>query len=216
METVSRDAFAGTTQAKSNQINAVDLLGGPLVCKITAITQGESPEQPISIHVDSHPQPWKPSKTSRRVLLACWPDSEPSEWVGRYIVLYNDPTVKWAGKAEGGIRTSHMSHIDGRKTIMVNETRGKKCPQIVDPYRPADAPEPAKELPYYPEEKFAENLPKWLDLIAAGKTSIDHLVAKIGKEYRLTTGQKSRLSTPVSEPEMEDAPPPLEDGDPFA
>lgn len=117
---ISREEFMGTTMAKSDQINAADLLGGPLVCQITDIQMTGAADQPISIFVDSHPQPWKPSKTSRRVLAACWSDAEPSEWVGRYVVLYNDPAVMWAGKAEGGIRTSHMSHIDGKKTIMTS------------------------------------------------------------------------------------------------
>ena len=215
-EPVTLDQFVNTIQARSDQINSSDLLAAPLVCQITGIELTGSAEQPISIYVDSHAQPWKPSKTSRRVLAACWGDTAPSEWVGRWCVLYNDEKVRFGGEQVGGIRCSHLSHITGEKKIAVTSTRGKKAVETVKPYKPQNAPEPAKELPYYPEEKFAENLQKWLDLIAAGKTSVDHLVAKIGKEYRLTTGQKSRLSTPAPEPEMEDVPPPLEDGDPFA
>jgi len=216
MTDITLDQFVNTIQARSDQINSSDLLGGPLVCRITDIQMTGSAEQPISIFVDAHPQPWKPSKTSRRVLAACWGDTPPSEWIGRYAVLYNDERVRFGGEAVGGIRCSHLSHISGEKKIAVTTTRGKKGIEIVKPYRPADAPPPSKELEYYPDAKFEENLPKWIDLIAKGKTSVDHLVAKIGKEYRLTTGQKSRISAPPVEPEIVDAPPPLEEGDPFA
>lgn len=217
MNTVTREEFLGTTQAKSDQINSVDLLGGPLVCQITDIVMTGSADQPVSIYVDSHPQPWKPSKTSRRVLAACWSDVEPSAWVGRYVVLFNDPTVMWAGKAEGGIRTSHLSHIDGTKTIMVNATRGKKKAEIVEPYYPAEQAPPA-ELDYYPEDAFEKNLPAWVALIDDGKKTAEQIIGNIEKKARLTVGQKSRIkASPVSEelPTVDDAPPPSDD-DPFA
>lgn len=218
MNTVTREDFLGTTQAKSDQINAADLLGGPLVCRITDIVMTGSADQPVSIYVDSHPQPWKPSKTSRRVLAACWSDVEPSAWVGRYVVLFNDPTVMWAGKAEGGIRTSHLSHIDSTKTIMVNATRGKKKAEIVEPYRMADQPAEPQELPYYPEDSFETNLSAWVKLIDEGKKTPEQIIANIEKKARLTVGQKSRIKAsppPADDAAADDTPPPTED-DPFA
>lgn len=214
---VSRDDFLGTTMAKSDQINAADLLGGPLVCQITDIQMTGAVDQPISIFVDSHPQPWKPSKTSRRVLAACWSDTDPSEWVGRYVVLYNDPTVMWAGKAEGGIRTSHMSHIDGKKTIMVNATRGKKAAQTVEPYHPQDT-QAKVEPAYWPDEAFEKQVAK----VRPGETDAESVIVALEKKALLSEGQKARLrraAAPVA-PEVEhvtDEPPPLEEGDdPFA
>jgi hypothetical protein len=215
--TVTRDAFLSTTMAKSDQINAADLLGGPLVCQITDIVMTGSADQPVSIYVDSHPQPWKPSKTSRRVLAACWSDVEPSEWVGRYIVLFNDPNVMWAGKAEGGIRCSHLSHIDGPKTIMVNATRGKKSAQHVEPYYPANAPQPVAELPYYADENFSQNLTKWVALIDSGEKTPEQIIASIEKRARLTTGQKARIkASELAAPVVEQAPAPACEDDPFA
>lgn len=215
--TLSSDDLRHAIQAKSDQINAVDLAGGPLVCQILDVVRG-SAEQPVSIKVDAHPQPWKPSKTSLRVLCACW-GADPSVWVGRWAVLYNDESVKWAGTAVGGIRTSHLSHIDGPKTIMVNETRGKKAAQKVEPYYP-DQQEAPKEIAYYPEEKFAENLPKWIALIDEGKKTVEQIVASVERGGKLTSGQKSRIKpTPV---QVEEMPPhladePVGDGDdPFA
>lgn len=212
---VSREEFLSTTQAKSDQINAVDLLGGPLVGRITEIRLTGSADQPVSIYIDSHPQPWKPSKTSRRVLAACWADAEPSEWVGRYVVLFNDPTVRWAGKAEGGIRTSHLSHISDTKTIMVNETRGKKKAEIVKPYKPQEEDAPV-ELDWYPEEKFAENLPAWIALIDEGKKTPEQIIAAIEKKAKLAVGQKARIKpTQLADSAPQREEPPIHEGDPF-
>jgi len=212
---VSRDDFLATTQAKSDQINSVDLLGGPLTCQITDIQMTGSADQPICIYVDAHPQPWKPSKTSRRVLAACWADSEPSEWVGRTIVLYNDPTVKWAGKAEGGIRCSHLSHIDGEKTIMVNETRGKKAAQKVLPYQASDTPKAAPT--YWPDDAFEKQVVRATDSIINDGKSADGIIAALEKKALLTAGQKARLQAIKAPDPIPDDEPPLEDSeDPFA
>lgn len=216
MNTVTREDFLSTTQAKSDQINAADLLGGPLVCQITDIVMTGSADQPVSIYVDSHPQPWKPSKTSRRVLAACWSDVEPSAWVGRYIVLYNDPSVMWAGKAEGGIRCSHLSHIDCQKTIMVNATRGKKAAQHVEPYYPTGAAQPVAELPYYADDKFSENLSKWVALIDSGEKTPEQIIASIEKRARLTVGQKQRIRASDPSPDIIADAPPITGDDPFA
>ncbi len=214
---ITREEFLGTTQARSDQINAADLLGGPLVCRITDIELTGSAEQPISIYVDAHPQPWKPSKTSRRVLAACWSDVEPSQWVGRYVILRNDETVKWAGEAVGGIRSSHLSHIDGVKTIMVNTTRGKKGAQRVEPYYPAESERPV-EVAYYPEDKFEANFPQWCELIKSGKKTNQQIVTNVERGGKLTQGQRDRILSVQKEEEPEPAPDALTDdgGDPFA
>lgn len=213
---ISREEFMGTTMAKSDQINAADLLGGPLVCQITDIQMTGAADQPISIFVDSHPQPWKPSKTSRRVLAACWSDVEPAEWVGRYVVLYNDPTVMWAGKAEGGIRTSHMSHIDGKKTIMTNATRGKKSAQTVEPYYPDSSQAPAAAPVFWPDEAFAKRLAAAQQKIDSGELTAEAFIATLEKKAPMTAGQKARVkSTPAPVDDDLGDPPQMEDGDPF-
>lgn len=216
---VSREDFLSTTQAKSDQINAADLLGGPLTCTITDIQMTGSADQPISIFVDAHPQPWKPSKTSRRVLAACWADSDPSDWVGRSMVLYNDPSVKWAGKAEGGIRCSHLSHIDGEKTIMVNETRGKKAAQKVLPFRQADAPAARQEPVYWPDEAFEKQIPRAVSAIQSGEKQAGDIIVALEKKAPLTAGQKARLQAIEvisADPEPEVDEDLQENPDPFA
>lgn len=214
---VTREEFLGTTQAKSDQLNSSDLLGGPLICQITDIQMTGSADQPVSIYVDAHPQPWKPSKTSRRVLAACWADADPSEWIGRYVVLYNDPTVKWAGKAEGGIRTSHLSHISEKKTIMVNETRGKKGAQIVEPYYPSSEPTKPAEPVFWPDESFEKQVARASKAIISGEKTADDIIAALEVKAPLTVGQKSRLrSIQAVDPEPDPVPDLEESQDPFA
>lgn len=212
---ISREEFLGTTMAKSDQINAADLLGGPLVCQITDIQMTSSADQPISIFVDAHPQPWKPSKTSRRVLAACWSDVDPSEWVGRHVVLYNDTTVMWAGKAEGGIRTSHLSHIDGKKTIMTNSTRGKKSAQTVEPYYPADVQAPPAQPVFWPDEAFAKQLTGAQAKIDSGEITAEQFIAKLEKKAPMTAGQKARVKPTPAQVAEDQAPLQMEDDDPF-
>lgn len=213
---VTREAFLSTTMAKSDQLNSSDLLGGPLVCQITDIQMTGSADQPISIFVDAHPQPWKPSKTSRRVLAACWADAEPSEWVGRFVVLYNDPSVMWAGKAEGGIRCSHLSHISERKTIMVNATRGKKAAQVVEPYY-AQAESAPQQPVFWPEEAFEKQFKNAEPLLISGEKDAEKVIVALEKKAPLTEGQKARLRRcKAAEPVIEEEPLQLEDdGDPF-
>jgi hypothetical protein len=67
-----------------------------------------------------------------RVLVQAWgPDAK--AYIGRSLTLYRDPTVKWAGMEIGGIRISHMSHIDGAKQMMLTATKGSRKPFKVLP-----------------------------------------------------------------------------------
>lgn len=218
--TLSHEELMTAIQAKSDQMNAVDLVGGPLTCQILDVKRG-SADQPVSIVVDAHQQPWKPSKTALRVLCACW-GGDPQVWIGRTVVLYNDEKVKWGGVEVGGIRISHMSDISGPKTIMVNETRGKKGAQKVEPYRAvsSNAQPQQIEKPFYSEESFEENFPKWQDLIGNGDKTAAQIINSIEKRARLTSGQASRINScglyqdepeVVEENEYQDA----GDGDPF-
>lgn len=224
MTNLSREAFASTTLAKSDQINAADLIGSPLVCQITDIRMTGATDQPIAIHVDAHPQPWKPSKTSRRVLLACWPDTDPSEWIGRWIVLYNDESVMWAGKAEGGIRMSHCSHIDREVTVSVNATRGKKAPQRVQPYYPKDDHQAPVEVVYWPDDAFAKKLEGARLKLESGEMTAEQVIAALEGKAPITAGQRARIEAikPLQaethlEPQHDDLePPPRDDEDFFA
>lgn len=53
------------------------------------------------------------------------------------------------------------------------------------------------ELPLYTEQAFAENLPKWRDLIATGRKSADDLIAMLQTKARFTDEQLKQIKAPA-------------------
>ncbi|NKU61704.1 hypothetical protein GS891_00190 [Rhodococcus hoagii] len=49
------------------------------------------------------------------------------------MTLYRDPAVRFGGQDVGGIRVSHLSHIDKRLTLALTVTRGRRAPYVVEP-----------------------------------------------------------------------------------
>lgn len=213
---ISREDFASTTQAKSDQMNAVDLVGGPVAYRITGIKMTGAPDQPVSISVDGHRQPWKPSKTFRRVLLLLWPETSPDEWVGRDVVLWCDPEIKWAGEKVGGIAISHASHISERKVFALAESKSKRKTIIVDPFQPVDAPAQSANPVFWPDEAFAKQLTGAQAKIDSGEITAEQFIAKLEKKAPMTAGQKARVK-PTPAPVAEDVgePPQYDDDNVF-
>ena len=50
-------------------------------------------------------------ETKRKVLVFAWGE-DGTQWIGRSMTLFNKPDVKFGGVMVGGIRISHLSHID--------------------------------------------------------------------------------------------------------
>jgi len=118
--------------AKSNILNADDLIGGPITIKITKVSIAAG-EQPIAINYEGdNNKPFMPCKTVRRVLVGAW-GADGNAYVGRSLILYRDPTVVYAGQEVGGIRVSHMSHIEKPITMALTATKKSKKPYIVKP-----------------------------------------------------------------------------------
>ena len=118
---------------KSDQLNSDDLIAGPLTVTITNVAIRGGQEQPVSVNFEGdRGKPWKPCKSMSRVLVTIWgPDA--SKYIGRSVTLYRDPKVKWGGMEVGGIRISHMSHMDGDKTLALTVTKGKREHAIIKP-----------------------------------------------------------------------------------
>ena len=123
---------------KSDQMNADDLISGPRTIKITGVRANEGiGEQPISISFEGDDgKPYKPCKSMRRVMVFAWgPDAK--VYPGRRMTLFCEPSVQFGGMKVGGIRISHMSDIDGPKTMALTATRAKRTPFTVQPLPPA-------------------------------------------------------------------------------
>jgi hypothetical protein len=117
---------------RSDQWNADDFIAGPQTFTITEVRISPGSEQPVSIVLEGTDKFYRPCKSMSRVLVQAWgPDAK--AYIGRSLTLYRDPTVKWAGMEIGGIRISHMSHIDGAKNMMLTATKGSRKPFKVLP-----------------------------------------------------------------------------------
>lgn len=130
-------------EAKSDQLNADDLIGAPRTITVTRVTGCEG-DQPIAIfYQGDNGKPFKPCKTMRRVLLAVW-GRNAADYAGRSMTIYRDDSVTFGGLNVGGIRISHMSHIDKETLVVVMKTKGKKAGIKVLPLQataPAEIPE---------------------------------------------------------------------------
>lgn len=144
---------------KSDQLNADDLIAGPMTIKITAVTIRGGQEQPIAISFEGdNGKPYKACKSMCRVMVTAWgPDS--SKYTGRSLTLYREPTVKWGGMEVGGIRISHMSDIKAPLTLALTMTRANKKPYTV---KPIDEP-PAKKV-VTPEQKREKALTTFAEI----------------------------------------------------
>lgn len=175
---------------KSDQLNAEDLLSGPVTVTVIDVQKG-SADQPIAILIDGGRQAFRPCKTMRKMLVYCWGD-QAANWIGKRMTLYADPSVKWAGIEVGGIRISHIDGIDKATTLMLSETRGKRKPYSVMPF--ADG----HELPVF---KHETGTALWFaDWVETAKTSNDlDKIAKAVVKSQLTTDEVESLKTKVTE-----------------
>src|ERR1035441_7564104 len=132
--------MSATIAPKSDQLNADDLIVGPRTVTITGVTPGDNPDQPANIISAEFGdgRPFKPCKSMRRVMVTVWgPDA--SAYVGRRMTLYREPGVRFGTQEVGGIRISHISHLDKRVTLALTVTRGKRASFSVEPLPSAPA-----------------------------------------------------------------------------
>ncbi|HEV7455356.1 MAG TPA: hypothetical protein VGN96_01160 [Roseococcus sp.] len=129
---------------KSNQLNADDLLPGPRTIRITRVSGTGNGEQPVAVSFEGDDgKPFLPCKSMRRVMIAAW-GADASQYAGRSMTLYRDPKVKWGGMEVGGIRISHMSHIEREMVMALTVTKKERAPYRVKPLV-IEAPKPATD-----------------------------------------------------------------------
>ena len=110
--------------AKSDQINASDLTGSPIVATIKDVRKGDA-AKPVIIDLEGMDgRPWKPSKGMLRVIAHAW-GTESDKWIGRLVKLANNPEVIYAGEKVGGVEVTAMSHISAAFTIPVRISQKK-------------------------------------------------------------------------------------------
>lgn len=182
-------------EAKSDQLNADDLIGGPRTVTITSVV-GTGGDQPVSIHYQGdNGKPFKPCKTIRRVMIAVW-GRFANEYVGKSMTLYRDPKVTFGGLETGGIRISHMSGIEKETTVVVMKTKGKKAGMKILPLR--DAPRQQQDQ----QSNGPDQVTQWVrDLIARinaapDRAAVDAILAEpvVAKRRPWLKTEKAELS----------------------
>lgn len=165
--------LANAIIAKSDQLNADDLIAGPRTFTVAEVRQGDA-DQPVSIFLREWPgnRPFKPSKTVMRILVHAWGE-ESDDWPPNpRMTLFRDEKVKWAGQPVGGIRVSALSHIPGQLKIALQESKGKKTLHVVDPLPEAPKPHPH-------EAKILDLRAEWVNATDERKKAIEAEVAAL-------------------------------------
>jgi hypothetical protein len=194
--------LAHTVTPKSDQLNADDLLAGPVTITITAV-KDVGGDQPIVINYEGdNGRPYKPGKSMRRVMIAMW-GSNGNDWIGQSIEIYNDPAVRFGGQEVGGIRINRATGIAKPMNIILTVTRAKRAPYTVKPLVIEQSP---PEITEYPEDKFQADLPKIKAAIESGKSSRDSIIAHLEKTAPITTAQREALEaiSPVETTTLEE------------
>ncbi len=108
--------------AKSDQINADDLIAGPRVVTIKGVKIKPGTEQPVEMALEGTDKLFRPCKTVSRVIVGLW-GADASQYIGKSLRLFRDPNVTWAGVKVGGIRIDQASDIDAEKVLVVKESQ---------------------------------------------------------------------------------------------
>lgn len=166
-------------EAKSDQLNADDLIGTTRTITVRRVT-GNDGDQPVSIYYEGdNNKPFKPCKTMRRVLLGVW-GRNGSDYVGRSMTLYRDDKVTFGGLDVGGIRISHMSHIDKETVVVVMKTKGKKAGIKILPLKAEPKADPARKWAdeYMDTVAIAPDAEKLESFVAAQEKRLNKLKAE--------------------------------------
>ncbi len=183
--------------ANSDQLNADDLIGGPITVQITRVKVAASKvakgEQPVGLGLSGGHMEFRPCKTMLRVLVHAWgPDA--SQWQGRWLRLYRDASVRFGGDAIGGVRIGAMSDIAEPLALQLTATRGKKALHRVDVLRaPQQEGAPTADLDALLEQHglTRQHVNDWL--ASKGKPSLEAQPDEVPRLAAWLAADPSRL-----------------------
>ena len=180
---------SSTILSKSDQLNASDLIGNEMILTVSNVNLVSSPDQPMVINWEGDEgRAYKPCKSMRRVLVGLW-GKDASQWIGRSIGVYNEPTVKWAGKEEGGIRIKSLSHIDKNKSVTTSESKHKKTTYLISVLQVEQ-----KQRAVWPDDKFISQLQKIKAAIEGGTSTAEKIITSLMTKADLTDAQVAAIS----------------------
>lgn len=71
---------------------------------VNVAMQGEPQKMRYVLHFNEHPKPLVLNSTNGDIIASITGAEEFDDWIGKKIVLYNDPNISFGGKLTGGIR----------------------------------------------------------------------------------------------------------------
>ncbi|HET8612978.1 MAG TPA: hypothetical protein VFL92_09460, partial [Sphingomonas sp.] len=109
-------------------------------------------------------------------------------YVGRAMTLYRDPEVQFGGMKVGGIRISHMSHIDGEQSMALTATRAQRRLFKVRPLRIEQEQQDSGQRRQSPADWTAEFIEKMkaapdLDALAEIQRKAERPIAKLKADH---------------------------------
>jgi len=171
------DGFAESLMAKSDQINAADLMGGPITIQIAGLKVKNSEVQKWTMRLDGNDKFYRPCLGMRRLIAEVW--GGPKNYAGGSMTLFREGDTVYGGKEVGGIRISHMTGIDAPVEITVPIRRGVMRTYVVKPLKvaaptppPATAPDNAFNLAHDAASKGTAAFTAWWNS-DVGKTCRD-------------------------------------------
>jgi len=181
-----KDDIGFALEAKSDQMNAIDIMGVEPVIKIREVKVLKG-DQPVWVYFDGdNNRPWKPSKGMLRIIGGAW-GRDSSVWVGRQAQLFCENSVTWGGKEVGGIQVRALSDIplEGLN-FLLTISRTKRIPFFVAFLK--------VEEKLYPDEQFNELLPKMVRKMQTG-TTLQQIIATCQKTGVLSEDQLKKLES---------------------
>jgi len=154
------DDISFATEAKSDQLNAVDIMGAEPILTIRDFRVIRTPDQPVWLYFNGdNGRPWKPSKGMIRILGAAW-GRRAGAWVGKSVQVYFEPDVTYAGKKAGGIRIKALSDIERQMDFTEVLSRNKRRTVTVVPL--------TLEAQPYPQEEFDNRIESMVKAMTHG------------------------------------------------
>ena len=163
------DALAPT----SDQLDAIELVNPRTFTIGTGSALGKRDNKTVAeIRFSDFPRVWRPSKGMLDVLAACW-GTDGKLWVGHRVTVYNDPEVMFGRDKVGGIRISHLSHIDKARTVTIRASgAGRKQPWRVEPLTDATPAPTATPTVTNPNGKLLAEIGALADQTPGGRKAV--------------------------------------------
>lgn len=126
----------------SDQLDAVELVDPRTFTIDTGSRLGKREGKTVAeIRLVGFDRVWRPSKGMLDVLAACW-GTNGEKWTGHRVTVYNDQSVMYGKEKTGGVRISHLSHIDGPRDVTIRangagRTKLWHVEPLTEPTRPA-------------------------------------------------------------------------------